>query len=56
MEEYERLLNCIRELVAEIEIKSKRGQCGYFTRKGVCTFKGDCRHWIESEGCRRHRK
>jgi len=55
LKEYESLLNCIRGLVIEME-KSKSERCSYLTIKGACTFKGDCRNWIESEGCRRHRK
>jgi len=55
MKEYEVLLTCIRELVAEMEVKSKRERCGYLTRKGACTFKGNCRKWVEGEGCSRHK-
>jgi len=54
--EYKGLLTCIRELAIEMEVKSKHQRCGYLTKKGACTFKGDCHNWIEGEGCSRHKK
>ena len=54
--EYERLLTCIRDLAMDMETKSKHDRCGYFTKKGACTFRGSCHNWIEGKGCSRHKK